>query len=252
MRLPELMAHLDRLFQFARWAPLDGAASGLQVERSDGPIRRLAFAVDACQASIEAAGAAGAQALIVHHGLFWGREKPLTGAFYRRVRRLVELDIALIGIHLPLDAHPELGNNAGLADALGLIDRQPFGIYKGQVIGVQGRLPTPLPLDAIAAAVLGGGRPLGLLPHGKALNATVGLVSGGATDEVRQAITAGLDCYITGDASHEVVHEVREAGINVLFAGHYGSEVFGVRRLAARLRDDTGLDTCLIDLPTGF
>jgi dinuclear metal center YbgI/SA1388 family protein len=252
MRCADLYAYLDRLFDFRRWAEKDGNASGLQVARQGGEVARVAFAVDACLESIEAAGAAGAQVLVVHHGLLWGKEQPLTGTLYRRVRRLCELDVALVGIHLPLDAHPEVGNNRGIMRALGIDDPQPFGLYKGVAIGWKGVLPRPMALAEVAAAATGGGAPIRVLASGPDPVRSVAAVSGGAPGEVRQAIAEGLDCYITGDASHAIVHEAREAGISLVFGGHYQTETWGVRQLAERLAQDTGLATTFIDLPTGL
>lgn len=252
MRCDQLYAYLDTLFDFRRWADKDGNASGLQVARQGAEVGRVAFAVDACLEAIDAAGAAGAQALVVHHGLLWGKEQPLTGTLYRRVRRLVELDLALVGIHLPLDAHPEVGNNRGIVRALGIAEPQPFGVYKGVPIGWKGTLPRPMALAEVAAAATGGGEPIRLLPFGPDPVRSVAVVSGGAPGEVRQAIAEGVDCYITGDASHGIVHEAREAGISLVFGGHYLTETWGVRQLAARLAADTGLETVFIDLPTGL
>jgi dinuclear metal center YbgI/SA1388 family protein len=252
MRCDDLYAYLDRLFDFRRWAEKDGNASGLQVARLGTEVDRVAFAVDACQETIEAAGAAGAQVLVVHHGLLWGREQPLTGIHHRRIHRLCALDLALVGIHLPLDAHPEVGNNIGIVKALGIAEPQPFGIYKGVAIGWKGVLPQPMSLPEIAARVTGGGEPIRLLPSGPDPIRSVAVVSGGATNEVRQAIAEGLDCYVTGDANHAIVHEAREARINLVFGGHYLTETWGVRQLAARLAQDTGLATTFIDVPTGL
>lgn len=246
------MGYLDGLFRFDRWQALDGPASGLQVGGATGGVVRVAFAVDACLEAIEAAGAAGAQALVVHHGLLWGKERPLTGALYRRVRRLCELDLALVGIHLPLDAHPEVGNNIGIMQLLGVAAPQPFGLYKGVAIGWKGELPDPLPLAELARRLCAPDRPLAVCDHRRAPVRSVGVVSGGAPGESRQAAAEGLDCYITGDASHAVAHEAAECGLDLVFGGHYRTETHGVRLLAERLARDTGLATTLIDLPTGL
>jgi dinuclear metal center YbgI/SA1388 family protein len=251
MHSADLLTYLDGLFAFQRWAELDGNASGLQVERHGTAVTTVALAVDASLAAIERAAAAGAQVLIVHHGLLWGRERPLTGARFRRISTLLAHDLALIGIHLPLDAHPEVGNNIGIMRALGVTDPQPFGLYKGVHIGWQGRLPTPLPLAEVAARVTGGRPPLALCDHRHAPVSTVGVVSGGAPDEARQAMALGLDCYITGDASHSIAVEAAESGLDLVFGGHYATETHGVRQLGERLVADCGLRTVLIDLPTG-
>lgn len=252
MQLNDLMRYLDGLFQFQRWQALDGNASGLQVGGAAAGITRVAFAVDACAGAITAAAAAGAQALVVHHGLLWGREQPVTGALHRRLGLLLAHDIALVGIHLPLDAHPEVGNNIGIMQALGVPAPQPFGLYKGMAIGWKGALPEPLPLAELARRVCAPDRPVAVCDHRRSLVRTVGVVSGGAAGESRQAAAEGLDCYITGDASHGVVHEAAEGGLDLVFGGHYRTETHGVRLLAERLARDTGLATTLIDLPTGL
>ncbi len=251
MRTDDVIAYLDGLFQFGHWSDLDGNASGLQVARCGTDVGRVAFAVDASLPAITAAAAAGADMLVVHHGLLWGKERPLTGAHFRRIAALLRHDIALVGIHLPLDAHAEVGNNIGIMRSLGITEPRPFGIYRGIAIGWQGTLPTPLPLAEVASRACAGHAPLALCDHRRSLVRTVGAVSGGAPNEARQAITEGLDCYITGDASHTIAIEAAEAGLDLVFGGHYATETHGVRQLAARLAQDTGLATTLLDLPTG-
>jgi dinuclear metal center YbgI/SA1388 family protein len=247
----EVLAWLDARFRFVDWRELDGHASGLQVARRGERVERIAVAVDARQASIDAAAAAGAQMLIVHHGLLWGRERPVTGALHRRLAALIAADIALVGIHLPLDAHPELGNNIGLMRALGAVEIAPFGLYKGRLIGMKGRLPEPLPLAEVAQRICAPHRPLAVCDHRRAPVRTVAAVSGGAPRESAQAIAHGLDCYITGDASHEAAVEAAEHGLDLIFGGHYATETAGVRQTAAALERELGVATVFIDLPTG-
>ena len=174
-----------------------------------------------------------ADLLFVHHGLFWGRPLALTGTHLERVRLLLEHDLALYALHLPLDCHPTLGNNAGLADALDLAERAPFGEYRGVPIGIQGRLPEPLSLAEAAGRLFGGEHNcLAVLPFGPERIDRVALVSGGGTRDLDAAIAAGADLFVTGDASHENYHAALEAGIHVVSGGHYLSEVFGVRSVA--------------------
>ncbi len=238
------------LDEFAR---IDGSRNGLQVERRGEEVRRVAFAVDAAMAVFEAAVQWDADMLFVHHGLFWGREAVLTGLHYERIRFLVEHDLALYAVHLPLDAHLSLGNNAGMADALGLEHIEPFGLERGVPIGVAGRLPRPRSVQSIADELFGERyRPLSILPFGPAEVRTVGIISGGAPLEVDQAIEQELDLYITGDANHIAYHRCREAGINAIFGGHYATEVWGVQRVAKKLTDESDLDTTFLDVPTGL
>ena len=237
----------------AQAARVDVAMNGLQVGRSDTTVARIAFAVDACQETMQRAADWDADLLFVHHGLFWGRPLALTGTHLERVRLLLEHDLALYALHLPLDCHPTLGNNAGLADALDLAERAPFGEYRGVSIGIQGLLPEPLPLGEVADRLFGGEHNcLAVLPFGPERIARVALVSGGGTRDLDAAIAAGADLFVTGDASHENYHAALEAGIHVVSGGHYLSEVFGVRAVARRLAGDLGVETTLIDVATGL
>lgn len=253
MNLPELDAYFQTLLNIPFWTARDASSNGLQVSRKNEQIRKAAFAVDASLQSFHRAAETGADILVVHHGLFWGRVQPLTGSHYERIRFLMENDLALYAIHLPLDAHPEVGNNYGMASRLGLKDVEPFGEYKGAKIGCKGRLTEPQSLDRIAQTLVGGReKALEILRFGPAEVTTIGLVSGGAPQELTQAIDERLDLYVTGDASHQAYHTAMEAGINVIFGGHYATETWGVRLLAERLKKDTGLETLFLDLPTGL
>ena len=248
---------LDRYFRsilpIEEFGRIDSSKNGLQVARQNEEIRRVAFAVDAALEVFEAAIDREADMLFVHHGLFWGREQLLTGEHYRRIRFLLENDLALYAVHLPLDADLSLGNNAGMAVALGLRDVEPFGLYKGVPIGVEGRFETPQTIDAIVTELFGERYPpLAVLPFGPTEIKSVGIISGGAPLEVDQAIAEGLDLFITGDASHIAYHRCREAGINAIFGGHYATEVWGVRNVAKRLVQDTDAEGVFLDIPTGL
>ena len=253
MTLPEIDDFLSGALNHSAWVGKDMSLNGLQVSRKTLEVHRVAFAVDACLQSFERAVAAGADLLVVHHGLFWGDPLAVVGDHRRRLQYLFDNDLALWASHLPLDAHPTLGNNAGLAAALGLLERQPFGEYRGNKIGFKGVLPTPLKLDRICEILFNGRENvLQILPFGKMEVSTVGLVSGGATQEVSDAIAEGLDLYITGDANHIIHHQALEAGINVISGGHYATETWGVRILAAHLQKEVGVSTVFLDLPTGL
>lgn len=253
MTVSELDEFFHKILPIEEFSGLDSSKNGLQVERREQEVTRVAFAVDAAQQVFEAAAAWRAGMLFVHHGLFWGREEVLTGSHFRRVSSLLEHDIALYAVHLPLDAHLSLGNNAGMAEALGLVDVEPFGLIHNVPIGVMGRFSKPVDLDFVRTRLFADGvEPLAVLPFGSREISTVGLISGGAPLEVDQAIRLGLDLYITGDANHIAYHRCREAGINAIFGGHYATEVWGVQRVARKLADDTGLDTRFLDVPTGL
>jgi dinuclear metal center YbgI/SA1388 family protein len=248
MDLAEFDARMRALFRPKESAPVDGAINGVQVAMSARPITRAAFAVDAALQTIRRAAAWKADLLFVHHGLYWGTERPLTDSLYERVKALLDADMSLYALHLPLDLHPRLGNNALIADALGLVDRRPFGEYGGTLIGVAGRLDRPRPLAELSSDL---DFP-GMLPFGPELVSSAGVVSGAAPGIAMQAASAGLDCYVTGEIGHEQYHDCLERGLNVLFGGHYRTEVFGARRVAELVASDFGLETTFVDVPTGM
>ncbi len=253
MTLTEVTNWLIQYLRHEEWHGKDSSMNGLQVACQKPKITRVAFAVDACLQSFQKAAQDGADLLVVHHGLFWGQPLALTGGHYQRLKTLLQADIGLFASHLPLDAHPECGNNVVMAQALGLGELKPFGTYHGVKIGFSGRLSTPLTLDRVCEILWGGrDQTLQILPFGKAEISTIGIVSGGATSEVREAIAEGLDLYITGDADHTIYHEAYEAGIHVISGGHYATETWGVRRLAQVMTSETGLSTVFLDSPTGL
>jgi dinuclear metal center YbgI/SA1388 family protein len=253
MNLKDFDRWCRALLEIEELERVDDSLNGIQVARSDTPVDVIAFAVDGCAESIRRARDAGAQVLFVHHGLFWGRPTRIEGFVLERLRLLLDADMALYACHLPLDKHPELGNNAVLARLMGLSDIRSFGRYKGVDIGLRGVLDPPLPLDEIAHRVLpDGSRPLELIPGRKAEVASVAVVSGGGAMESLQAAAADIDLFVTGESSHSVYHAVLEAGMGFLAAGHYATEVWGVKAVAERLSRDTGARTLFIDLPTGL
>jgi len=238
---------IDELMQ------VDDSLNGIQVGRKGAPVELVAFAVDACAETIRRAVAAGAQVLFVHHGLFWGRGARVEGPLLERMRLLLDADLALYACHLPLDKHLEVGNNAVLARLVGLKDIGPFGAYHGVDIGLRGNLDPKLPLDEIVHRVLpDGSRPRTLIPGAAPLVGSVAIVSGGAAMEALQALEAGIDLYVTGEPSHSIYHSVLEGGMGFLAAGHYATEVWGVKAVAERLSREAGVRTLFIDLPTGL
>jgi dinuclear metal center YbgI/SA1388 family protein len=211
----------------------------------------VAFAVDACLESIRRAAEWKADLLFVHHGLFWGKPLAVTGGHYQRLRALIETNLALYAVHLPLDMHPELGNNAGLARRIGLQQLEPFGEYKGMKIGYRGRVAEEMTLEQVVRLCCGE-QGINVLPFGPENISTVGIVSGGAADEAYQAIDERLDLFITGDADHTIYHHCLEGRINVIFGGHYLTETSGVILLAEKLEKETDLKTIFLDIPTGL
>jgi len=228
----------------------DSALNGLQVEGKD-EVRRLAVAVSACSEAFRKASAGGADALIVHHGLFWKEEwpKPVAGIFRDRLKVLLSAECSLFAYHLPLDAHPEVGNNAVAARELGLEELRPFAEYHGRCIGFEGRLREPLQRSAFIERLESFfGHRAFLVPAGPERIARVGVVSGGAAREAEAAVALGLDAYVTGEPGEPATYLCREAGINFAALGHYATERVGVRALAAHLHSRFGLDAFFIEV----
>lgn len=251
MRRNELIDHLDRYLDVGEIE--DESQNGLQIQ---GPeqVKRVAFAVDGCQASFEQALAQEAQLLVVHHGLFWGESRLLTGLHFRRVRTLIEGGCGLYAVHLPLDAHPEVGNNAELARLLKLRDVRSFGEYRGTQIGALGALDRAVDMPAFIGRLIAalGKPPIRVLDHGPDQIERVGCLSGSAASMMGQAADEGVDAYVTGETSHMHFHEAAERQLNVIFAGHYATETLGVKALARQVESELGLETVFIDIPTGM
>lgn len=253
MTFKELDTYFRGFLPFDEFARIDPSKNGIQVDRPEGAVERVAFAVDAALEPFEKAAAWGAQAVVVHHGLFWGHEQTITGTHYRRLKFLLDREIGLYACHLPLDAHLEVGNNGVMAHRLGLREVEPFGEFKGLAIGVKGVLPEPMSTEEVAEKLFGSSEvPIRILPFGTGKVRTVGLISGGAPREVATAVAEGLDLFITGDALHTVYHNCLESEINVIFAGHYATETWGVWKLSEKLRQEKGVETRFIDVPTGL
>jgi dinuclear metal center YbgI/SA1388 family protein len=248
VNLAELVDYLDRLLDAERGT--DVCPNGLQVEGRQG-VRKVITGVSACHALFEAARRHGGDTVLVHHGIFWrGEPQALRGVQYRRVAELVRGELSLLAYHLPLDRHPELGNNALAARALGLGELAPFGTLDGEEWGFRGRFAEPVPMVELTARCreLFGGEPL-VFPHGPDPVTTVGIVSGGAQRALAQAIDAGLDLFLTGEVSEWVMNLAREAGIHFVAAGHYATERLGVKALGEHLAERFGLEVEFIDIP---
>lgn len=250
MSRDRLVEYLDRYLNIATIE--DDSPNGLQVE-GNARVSKIAFAVDASVTTIRAAARAKADLLIVHHGLFWRRHQQIVGSLYKRVSLLVRNDLSLYAVHLPLDCHPELGNNVVLARLFGMEVIGQFGEYKGTKIGLLALLPDALPrgdLEGIVGAKLGA--PVDTLPFGPAKVRRVGVISGGAAMFAEEAKRRGCDTLITGESSHASYHLARDAGINVMFAGHYATETVGIRALERHLRERFGVPGKFIPAPTGY
>jgi dinuclear metal center YbgI/SA1388 family protein len=250
VRLDSLVSYLDDYLRIGEVADEPHALNGLQVENG-GDVHHLAVAVDACQATIDQAAERGADLMLVHHGLYWGGLVPLVGRHYRRFSALVRHNIALYSAHIPLDRHPEVGNNVVLARRLGIEVRGWFGDYRGSPLGAWGELE--LSREALAErleSVLGS-RPR-ILPGGSERVRRVGVITGGGGSMIGEAARSGLDAFVTGEGRHSTFAEAEELGVNVYYAGHYATETLGVRALAEHLAERFQLPWSFIDHPTGL
>ena len=248
--LAPIVADLDRTLRIAEIADYPGAWNGLQIENS-GTVEKVAAAVDACEAVIAEAVARGVSLLLVHHGLFWSGVQPLTGFMRRKVKSAFDGDLAIYSSHLPLDLHPTLGNNALLAKALGFKRCEPFLEMKGRAIGVQTK--AALSREELSRRLE---RVLGSAPHlapgGPAKTARIGIVTGGAGGEVAQAAAEGVDTFITGEGPHHSYTLAEELGVNIFYGGHYATETFGVKALAAHVSKTFRVPWEFIEHPTGL
>ena len=248
--LSKMVQYADRVLKTSAFTDYPGAVNGLQVENK-GDVTRIAAAVDASLTTVRRVRDAGANLLVVHHGLFWSPSHPWTGRRYELIRTLIDADIAVYSSHLPLDAHPRLGNNALLARALGLRETKPFFFEKGQHLGVRGNLAIDRgelqrrleKATGVAARIL---------PGGSNKCRRVGIVTGGAGAEMRIAAAEGVDTFITGEGPHWTYALAEDLGLNVFYGGHYATETFGVKALAADLSKKFRVPWSFIDHPTGL
>jgi dinuclear metal center YbgI/SA1388 family protein len=248
--LSAVVRECDRVLRPAMFEDWDGACNGLQVENR-GRVTRLASAVDASPATAELALAVGADLLLVHHGLFWTPRQPWTGSTYRLLQRLVTGNLAVYSAHLPLDAHPRLGNNALLCRALGLPRPRPFFECKGRPIGlrVSMRIVREELAGRLTRALAG---PVKVIPGGPPVCRRIGIVTGGAGAEVRQAVAEGVDTFITGEGPHWTFALAEELGVNLFYGGHYATETLGVQALGAHLARKFSLPWRFLDHPSGL
>ena len=253
--------YLDQYLRIVEIPDEANAVNGLQVENS-GEIGGIVAAVDASLATIEGAIATLEEGkppplLLVHHGLFWDGNVPITGRRYRRVSALLNHDIPLYAAHIPLDVHPEVGNNAVLAERLGIQVEGWFGSYRGIDMGVWGHTPSSLPtrdslaleLDRVLRTLKGSAT---LIPGGPENPSRIGIITGAAGSMIRQARDAGVDTFITGEGPHHTYFDAMEWGVNLIYAGHYATEQVGVQALAAHLAERFGLPWEFHHHPTGL
>ena len=246
----ELTRYLDEYLKTGQVPDSGQALNGLQVENRGG-VTKVGAAVDASERTIARAAELGCTLLVVHHGLFWDGNIPATGARYRKLRTLIQSDLAVYSAHIPLDVHPEIGNNVLLAKELGVTVRGGVGDYKGIQIGVWGELE--LTRESLAARlddVLG--VRVKLIPGGPEVLHRVGILSGSGAAALPDAVKLGLDAFVTGEGNHHTYFAAEESGINLYYGGHYATETWGVKALARHIEQQFGLPWEFIDFPTGL
>ncbi|MGE6107357.1 Nif3-like dinuclear metal center hexameric protein [Aeromonas sobria] len=228
----------------------DYCPNGLQVEGRD-EIRKIVTGVTASQALLDAAVAQGADAILVHHGYFWkGESEVITGMKQRRLKTLLSHDINLFAYHLPLDVHPELGNNAQLARLLDIQVRRGLEPWDKKSVAMVGKLAEPMSGEALAARI---GERLGRTPlhcgeSGPALIETVAWCTGGGQSYITLAAEQGIDAFISGEASEQTIHTAREMGMHFFAAGHHATERYGVKALGEWLAAEHGLEVIFVDI----
>lgn len=248
-RLSEVVAFLDALLQpdsFDDYCP-----NGLQVPGSE-EFETLVTGVSAGAELFERAAELDAGAILVHHGIFWkGAPLALDRPAARRLRLLLERDCSLLAYHLPLDGHPEVGNNALLASAIGCSSWEPFPARESPATGVAGRFSAPVDPAELTERVRGavGGREPLVFADGPERISSIGIVSGGGSPYLGAAIEQGLDALLTGEPIERVMLQAREAGVHFIAAGHYATETLGVRRLGDLLAAKFGLQHVFVDVP---
>ena len=247
--LSDLLSHLDALLQPERFA--DYGPNGLQVPGRER-VEHVVTGVSASVALFERAAELEADLVLVHHGLFWGSGPipAIDRAMHRRLKPLFEHDMGLAAYHLPLDAHPAIGNNALIAVGLGAASTESFAEHRGAPIGVVARFDPPVGRDELIARVreITRREPL-VFPAGPDPVTSLGIVSGSAADDVEEAIERGLDAFMTGEPAERVMSLAQEGGVTFIAAGHYATETFGIRRLGDLIAERFGVEHLWIDEP---
>ena len=250
-KLAELIDTANKWLQIEDIPDYPGALNGLQLE-NNGEVSKIAAAVDACLPVVEMAIAKKCDLLIVHHGMFWSGAQPVTGSFYQKIKLAIDHNLAIYSVHIPLDVHPELGNNAQLARALGWDGTSTFFPWKGIELGLREKTKI-LREELLAKVEAATGAKAHLCPGGADMVRDAGLITGGAGAEIYAAAATGIDTFITGEGPHWSYTAAEEIGINLIYGGHYATETFGVKALAEKLcQEFSGLEWSFLDHPTGL
>lgn len=265
MQLAELTKYLSEYLNLREFpATGDVSQNGLQVDATlsydkDETLHHLddisciSTAVDACMESFEKAHLMNANLLLVHHGLFWGKSLTITGMHGQRIAYLLQNHLSLYAMHLPLDIHPEIGNNILLARKLELEVVSPFGNYNGLAVGLETKAQSPLQWKKLIKQV---STKLSCSPEvfhfGNDLVERIAIVSGSGASEINTAAAKHIDVLITGEMGHSSYHQARDLGLNIILAGHYATETLGIRALGEHLQQKFGLQHAFLDVPTGL
>ena len=247
-QLMEVISYLDELLDAQNFP--DYGPNGLQVPGSD-ELSVVVTGVSAHRELFEQAAALGAQLVVAHHGLFWDfHPRSVSPTMKERLRLLFDHDMALAAYHLPLDAHPEVGNNALICAALELEQGEPFGDHRGRAVGFVGRSSEGVAFDELRrrCEAVFGQEPF-LWDSGPDVVHTIGIVSGGAASSFGEAIARGLDAFLTGEPAEHVMADARESRTHFIAAGHYATETFGVRRLGELVAERFGVEHHFVDAP---
>ncbi|NPV50850.1 MAG: Nif3-like dinuclear metal center hexameric protein [Candidatus Methanofastidiosum sp.] len=250
MELYELISYMDDYLRVTEIS--DVSINGLQIEGKK-EVKKVCLGVDSSLEIFKEASKRKADLILVHHGLIWGGLKSIRGLVKERISYLLENGISLYAAHLPLDMHPEVGNNIGLIKILNLSDPEPFGAYHGLKIGFKGKYEKMKSVKEISKT-LERALPAKIesFNFGPDKIKSVGIVSGGGGSAFEDCIKEEIDLFITGEPSHTIYHIAKEAGINLIFAGHYATEKLGVMALGKNIEDKYKIKTEFIDIPTGL
>ena len=254
--LATIVPWLDDMLQTAATPDYSGALNGLQLEH-EGPVQRVAAAVDLSLRTVENAIAAGANLLIVHHGMFWAGAQPIRGTFHRKLKLLIDHDVAVYSSHLPLDRHETLGNNVLLASALGLTPTAGWHAYKGVNIGTVAEcdVTTRELADRVRRFAQGHDHHAVITPHAESRRSyRVAICTGGgaSSDSLREAIAIGADTLVVGEGPHHTAVDAEESGLVVMYGGHYATETLGVQALAKSISDRWQVPWDFLPAPTGL
>jgi dinuclear metal center YbgI/SA1388 family protein len=249
-RLARVVRYADKYLRVGQIGDWDRALNGLQVENS-GRVKKIGAAVDISTRVLEGAAGEGLDFLVVHHGLYWPGLRPVTGGLYRALKLALENDIAVYSAHLPLDVHPTIGNNALLAAALALKTTTPFFEEKGVLVGLKARVSIDRD-DLLRRFAKSLGVGVKAFDFGPRRTRVIGIITGGGGSEIYRVAEEGIDSFITGEAPHWAAVAAGELGMNLLVGGHYATETFGVKALAAHLSKLFKLPWKFLDFPTGL